>query len=306
MKYIFTLFFVVILMTNCYSQNKDREELKKVSNEILTYIKEYSIVTDSINWKEFRRDILTKITKLDDVDSNKIIFSSILDKLRRYGDFHSFYSDKSNLKKIVSNDTTLNYPSSKIIDDSIGYISLPTHLSMNEKDNFIYADTLRKQIRLLDEKYSIKGWIVDLRGNGGGNMWPMLAGLNPIIEDGTVGYFVSKAKRIKWQSTSKNNYKCKNLHNKIAILIDSLTGSSGEMAAISLLGRENSKSFGTKTSGFTTANQNFKLSNGAMLFLATAYCEDRTKKKYIGKITPDVEVSDNTKTITKSKEWLLE
>lgn len=74
MKYIFTLFFVVILMTNCYSQNKDREELKKVSNEILTYIKEYSIVTDSINWKEFRRDILTKITKLMTLIQIKLSF----------------------------------------------------------------------------------------------------------------------------------------------------------------------------------------------------------------------------------------
>ncbi len=25
------------------------------------------------------------------------------------------------------------------------------------------------------------GWIVDLRGNGGGNMWPMLAGVGPIL-----------------------------------------------------------------------------------------------------------------------------
>jgi carboxyl-terminal processing protease len=31
------------------------------------------------------------------------------------------------------------------------------------------------------------GWIVDLRANGGGNMWPMIAGLGPIIGEGTLG-----------------------------------------------------------------------------------------------------------------------
>jgi C-terminal processing protease CtpA/Prc len=28
------------------------------------------------------------------------------------------------------------------------------------------------------------GWIVDLRSNGGGNMWPMIAGLGPILGEG--------------------------------------------------------------------------------------------------------------------------
>lgn len=306
MKYLLTIFFASLFALNSFSQIKDKEELKKVSNEILTYINKYSIVTDSINWKEFKEDISTKIAQLNDIDSNGIIFSSILNKLRQYGDFHSFYYDKSKSKKLVSNDTTLKYPSSKIIDNSIGYLSLPTHLSMNEKDNSNYADTLRKQIELLDKNYSIKGWVVDLRENRGGNMWPMLAGLNPIIEDGTVGYFVTKGKAIKWKSNSKNTYKCKNLNNRIAILIDTSTASSGEMTAISLLGRKDSKSFGKRTSGYTTANENYKLSNGAMLFLATAYCEDRTKKKYIGKIIPDVEVLENAETISESKKWLLE
>lgn len=34
------------------------------------------------------------------------------------------------------------------------------------------------------------GWIVDLRGNGGGNMWPMIAGVGPVLGEGTAGAFV--------------------------------------------------------------------------------------------------------------------
>ena len=36
----------------------------------------------------------------------------------------------------------------------------------------------------------MKGWIVDLRGNFGGNMWPMLLSVEPLIGNGTLGYFV--------------------------------------------------------------------------------------------------------------------
>ena len=34
------------------------------------------------------------------------------------------------------------------------------------------------------------GWIVDLRTDGGGNMWPMMAGLGPILGEGIMGWIV--------------------------------------------------------------------------------------------------------------------
>ena len=36
-------------------------------------------------------------------------------------------------------------------------------------------------------------WVVDLRGNGGGNMWPMLGGLRPFFGEAGLGSFVSTA-----------------------------------------------------------------------------------------------------------------
>ena len=65
----------------------------------------------------------------------------------------------------------------------------------------------------------------------------------------------------------------------IAVLISDKTASSGEMTAISLLARENSKTFGNKTAGYTTANAMYKLSNGATLLLAVSYSMDKIIKK---------------------------
>ena len=49
-----------------------------------------------------------------------------------------------------------------------------------------YADSLQYQIKLMDNKY-IKGWILDLRENSGGNCWPMLTGLGPLLGNGICG-----------------------------------------------------------------------------------------------------------------------
>jgi hypothetical protein len=53
-----------------------------------------------------------------------------------------------------------------------------------------YALSLQQRISdILTNKPS--GWIVDLRGNGGGNMWPMIAGIGPVLGSGTLGFSVT-------------------------------------------------------------------------------------------------------------------
>lgn len=297
-----------------FGQFKDKAELKKVSTEILSSIKKHSIVTDSINWKEFKSEINNEIERIPSVDYSEEVISKIFNTLAKYGDHHSFYSSKTHTEKISARKEAIVLPTSKIVNENIGYLHLPTHSSINKDDNYLYADTLRKQIKYLDENYKIKGWIVDLRDNSGGNMWPMLAGLNPLIEDGTVGYFVTNKTSSKWISASKNPYglqemktiyKAKNLDHKIAVLLDRTTASSGEMTAISLSGLKNSKTFGNESGGYTTANGMYELSDGSTLFLASSYCQDRNKKIYMGKIQPDVRV-DNSEIMQTAQKWIKE
>ena len=49
-----------------------------------------------------------------------------------------------------------------------------------------------------------RGWVVDLRDNTGGNMWPMLAAIAALLPDGVLGYFVLRDGRAglvagRWQ-----------------------------------------------------------------------------------------------------------
>jgi hypothetical protein len=52
-----------------------------------------------------------------------------------------------------------------------------------------YADSLQDVIRHADHD-SLRGLIEDLRGNGGGNMRPMLAGVEAVLHTGVVGWFI--------------------------------------------------------------------------------------------------------------------
>ena len=314
MSKIIVLVLIFFLISSCGPrQIKNKEDLRKVTNEILHLVKENSIVKDSINFPEFEAEIANQIDNIQHISEANFVILRIFKTLNKYGDYHSFYMNKNDSDQYLSEKAKILMPSSKLIKNSIGLLVVPTHLSMNKKENSSYADTLRTQIQNMDESHKIKGWIIDLRSNSGGNMWPMIAGLNPLISDGIVGYFVSSKERTPWYSNSKNpqnipkienQYKVNNLKNKIAILVGEKTASSGEMTAISMIGNKNSKSFDSITSGYTTANGNYKLSNGASISLASSYCEDVNKKKYLGNIKPDVEVDDD-KIFDEAVKWIL-
>ena len=57
---------------------------------------------------------------------------------------------------------------------------------MNPEENLKYATILREEIQNLDQN-QISGWIVDVREMRE-VIYTMIAGLNPLIQDGIVGF----------------------------------------------------------------------------------------------------------------------
>lgn len=189
---------------------------------------------------------------------------------------------------------------SEIINDSIAYFTLPW---INTTDEYIcnqLADSLQRVIASLD-KPAVKKWIIDLRKNTGGNCWPMLAGVGPLLGNGTVGYFVRNQEKVPiiYQNgmalqgknvRSKVNgvpYTLKAAPTKIILLTSSHTSSSGEIVTMAFKGREDVEVIGEPTAGLTTANATYKLSNNAMLVLTVCQEADRHGRIYEGRIRPD-------------------
>jgi C-terminal processing protease CtpA/Prc len=177
--------------------------------------------------------------------------------------------------------------------------------SANSSDAISYAQDIQNQIKSQDNS-NTKGWIIDLRGNGGGNMWPMLAGVGPVLGEGIAGYFID-ADEVENSWSYQNGasllnenpvtqlddfYTLSSENPKVAVLLDDGIASSGEVIAISFIGRENTRSFGSSTCGISTSNARFTLSDGAVFNLTTAVLADRNKNKFGNKVEPDEDLAD--------------
>ena len=194
---------------------------------------------------------------------------------------------------------------------NFGYVVLPRCSAKDNDGLLLYAADVRRILTDLMEQ-SPKGWIVDLRGNTGGNMWPMLAGIGPILGDGSVGSFVANDGNVSWfyqdgKTGTRNPAGLETVSltlqeepvlqtpsvAPVAVLVDSSTASSAEAITIAFHGRPGSRSFGSRTAGKSTAVQPFKLDDGAELYLTTAIDADRSGKAYPNGFTPDQVVSFN-------------
>lgn len=128
------------------------------------------------------------------------------------------------------------------------------------------------------------GWVIDLRGHGGGDMWPGMRGLAALLGPGPSGAFVNARGRKPWPSPAPG---ATSWDAPVAVLLGPNTASSGEMIAIAFEGRPATRFFGAPTAGLTTANSTRVLSDGAVLALTSAYVEDRAGRRYDGPILPD-------------------
>ncbi len=300
-------------------QSQISKQTAALNKEIFKIIKKQSLFSSQMNWNEIENENKVLPFQNNDSINQQIIFDFYTQKLRAVGDKHSFFISTQKINEL-NQTPAAEAPQGEYLGDGIGWIKVPRCLTFDDAKDLEFANTIRYIIEKIDQENTIEGWIVDLRHNTGGNMWPMLAGLNALIDDGIAGYFVKGKSKTAWQNNNGkisgksqviSSYKIKNNKVKIAVLIDGRTGSSGEMTAVSFLGLPNVKSFGQTSAGYITANQTHQLSNGAQLLLASTYVMDRTGKSYKDEIVPDVVVADlsNTKddeVVKAAKKWILE
>ena len=282
------LFFLLFLY-NCNAP-------EKYIDDAVDTMQKYSIMRDSINWLEFRKEVKEKGKNTIFI---KQTYPAIRYALRKLGDHHSGLLTERNQKEMFNENNPLPEIKSKLIYNRIAYISIPGFVG-DKKLVYKYAENLQRHLIELDTN-KITGWIIDLRKNKGGNMWPMLLGIGPLLGDGTAGYFVNADKKYsKWGYNKgivfmneyiilklENNYILKNAGKKIAVLISKRTASSGEAIAVAFKGLDNTMFFGKNTRGLSTGNRRFELSDGAILVLTSSIFADRNRNVYGLPVEPD-------------------
>jgi carboxyl-terminal processing protease len=114
--------------------------------------------------------------------------------LSSLGDPHSFLMPPAQTTEFLTGAVQNPPPDVKALPDRVGYISVPGFSGAELRS--MQAYTRRAHELLVATAPSVGcGWIVDLRQNTGGNMWPMLAGLKPLLGDTGLGTFEGRSGR---------------------------------------------------------------------------------------------------------------
>jgi carboxyl-terminal processing protease len=320
-----TLFILLILFNTVYTQETDHKiskSSKKFITEVSKIIKEKSLFSDSLHWTEISDELAALSFGKSDSADHEAVINYFIQKLRNAGDNHSFFLTPAIKQSFLPKNSEPKQPESKYVGSGIGLIKVPDCITLSSTKDRDFANNIRSQIKKLDTEIEMIGWVIDLRNNGGGNMWPMVAGLNSLLPDGIVGYLIGRNNGIekKWKTENGkinysneviDTYKVKKMSNKIAVLIDSMTASSGEMTAITFIGLPNVKLIGQPSAGYTTVNSTFYLSDKTPLFLATNFVADRAHNIYLKKIMPDVIINTqnslgNDETLANAINWILQ
>jgi hypothetical protein len=275
-------------------------------SKAIEIVRTRSLVRDSIDWPTTQREMLAMAHGMQTSAETYPIFTYLLSLLRQHGDRHTSFNTPIKVKAYqapaaASNAVAIAEPSARYLGEGLAYVAVPEFGSVNADRQQAFANQLQGLISKLDTEQSITGWVVDLRENGGGNMHPMLTGLGPLTGNGTLVYFVNGRYEVpvtyrKGEAYTKKPgngvrvlkpYQLRQPASPVAVLIGPRTASSGEITAIAFMGRPATRLFGQPSAGFTTANEQIMLSDGAQLNLATSAEADRTHRQHVGPLVPD-------------------
>lgn len=279
----------------------------------------HSIHRARIDWPALRTTVLAAAA---DAGTTQETYPALRLGLELLGDRHSALIPAEQAPAFVPrahNAATASHrgqPSARLLDGAIGYLHVPGHAGGDPRADRVYAETLQQLIQRVDAAAPC-AWIVDLRGNPGGNMWPMLAGLQPLLGAGEVGAFHGADGNVtRWwvdagtagsgtmtQAASRYAYTLRRAVPPVAVVTGAATASSGEAVAVAFRGRARTRSFGVDTLGVSTGNRGFVLADGALLFVTASRFADRDGVVYGGVVEPDV-VTPEPEAVAAAARWL--
>jgi len=321
----------LFITTNIHSQDK----LQTVTDSIISFygdlfeeleskylkrkevdwrnIKAYAL-KNALKAKSFKASLKTTTLVFDTIGckhcqlfSDKGFYSSTLNKGLSVDDFSIAFVQE--LEKKPSFDA-------KLISKNIGYINMPSMLMINLSQDSLNLETQKMydKIRDVNKSREIKGWVLDLRFNGGGNVFPMLAALHTLlgdtivynaIDDNGVNISTQKIKNGGIYSDGKLEAKVSvsvepDTDVPVALIFNRLTGSSGEDILVAFKNRKNVVFIGSRSNGLLTGNKLIALPFNSKIALTTSYIVD-INNQYEAYITPDIEVhkEDNFKDLAK-------
>lgn len=268
-------------------------------------IREHALHSARIDWTTREPQLRAQAVNMREVDAYVAIDALVA----QLDDGHSFLmrpSGRRNVEAVAQRE--LPAMQTRLLSSGIAYIDVPGLMTSSREVSSAYQTSLARALDQAAAQASC-GWLVDLRHNTGGTMWPMINGLHLLLGNAALGSFVDAAgKQSPWRARPAPRSTASpdglQTDRPVAVLIGPKTASAGEMVAISFRGRANTRSFGQPSAGQTTGNRSVELPGGGVLAIAASYTQDRNGHRNDGRLQPDVLLDSQVDMIDAAAQWL--
>jgi len=286
------------------------------ADSVYSIIRQHSIYRNIADWPAIDAGFHTRLdASKTDVDSIR----ALVYVLEQLGDVHSYISynhtqygnypifDEEKLKYLMPlvtrSQAQTGIIKTQLIDHEYAYLQLPGIMAWGEQSN-LYAQAIADSICHFPGH--VKGFVIDLRLNGGGQLSAMLTGLNQLLGNNYLGGGVDSEgiETHTFEIHDHNfcigtvpmntiNNRCSRQLDKIPVvlIIGPATRSSGSIVAIAFKGRANTLFVGEPTAdGYSTGNDYFYFSPTLDMNLSTSFSQDRDHNIYKNSVTPDLPI----------------
>lgn len=305
---------LLIFSRNGYGQNLTvKDSIQIFSDSLFSKLEKNYLFKSKVKWGEIKKQFQERAFEYNSFEASlkesQVLFDSIGCKhcmlFSNKGHYPAtqrplLFEDYSSqfVKKYQSGVT---FSVSKIADD-YGYVVIPGMFFKEEELPNFKAQEMYDQIIALNKQHKIKGWIIDLRFNIGGDAYLMLTSLYHFLGDKVVYNaldvnkevsVIHKLKKGKFYSGDKLEREINIRNNKVdnktpvALIIGNWTASAGEDVVLGFLGRKNVLTIGEPTYGFLTGNDMFALPFNVQAPLTTSYISD-SQGNYSENLKPDI------------------
>ena len=279
------------------------------------FIKSHSIHRNSMHWdsldKVFYTHLAQSVTLVDTIQSLLYVFEQL-------NDVHSnfMFNRKSYANYPVFDDTSMAYLRPLVIRSQaqtgiiktarlgqhFAYMQIPGIIAWRDEQVNAYAQAISDSLCQLTRD-TLKGIIIDLRLNGGGQLSSMIAGLHALLGDHYLGggVDINQLETRPFQLRAGNFFigelqTTAVVHHcdtdlsllPVVVLIGPVTRSSGSITAIAFKQRPHTYFIGEPTAdGYTTGNDYFTFNHNFSINLSTEYHQDRSGIVYKNAVPPD-------------------
>lgn len=249
-------------------------------------IDQYALYADA-DWSVERKTYLAQAKNINNLEeAHELVKSALAVAGGKHSTLLAPVTDTTTYEELA--------PEAYMLENGIVYVKLPAHTGVKVSDQ----DYTHAVLDFLQDHLDAAGVVIDLRDNSGGNMYPMISALAPLLPDGVLLSFRTR----KRTSPITLDYVVRSMgltlseitrfpeNTPVAILTNDMTGSSGEATLLCFRGLDNARSFGTPTAGYASANQTFPMSDGYRLVVTVGSDVARTGEVFCDDpIDPEVQ-----------------